>query len=153
MSTSSIPVKAMFLLLDEFWATSEPKSGEESLHPDKGVCQFGLLILHLSSRSVSFLNHIGDYQLRFISKEPNSSRLRSTRDMTMAATSPVGSVWTPKTTKLCHLLSRRPQVVSSCQLVVALPLVSSYPASWLLHCLLPSSPCATLSSSSRASLL
>jgi len=43
--------------------------------------------------------------------------------MTMAATSPVNSVWTRKTTRLCCLSSCRPGVVLSCQLVVALPLV------------------------------
>ena len=41
----------------------------------------------------------------------------------MAATLPVNSVWTRKTTRLCCLSSRRPLVVSSCQLVVASPLV------------------------------
>ena len=40
----------------------------------------------------------------------------------MAATSPVDSVCTRKTTRLCHLSSRRPRVVLSRQLVVALPL-------------------------------
>jgi hypothetical protein len=44
--------------------------------------------------------------------------------MTIAATLPVDSVWTRKTTSLCHLLSSHPSVISSCQLVVALPLVA-----------------------------
>jgi hypothetical protein len=43
----------------------------------------------------------------------------------MAATSPIDSVWSLKATRLCHLSSRRPGVVSSCQLVVASPLVGS----------------------------
>jgi hypothetical protein len=41
----------------------------------------------------------------------------------MAATSPVYSIWTRKSTKLCRLLSHRPQVISSSQLVDASPLV------------------------------
>jgi len=41
----------------------------------------------------------------------------------MAATLPVYSVWTRKTTRLCPLSSRRPLVTSSCQLVVTSPLV------------------------------
>ncbi len=41
----------------------------------------------------------------------------------MAATLPINSVWTRKTTRLCCLSSRRPGVVLSCQLVVASPLV------------------------------
>jgi len=45
MPTSSIPMMAMLLLLDEFWATSKPKLLGASQHPDEGVCQFGLLIL------------------------------------------------------------------------------------------------------------
>ncbi len=38
---------------------------------------------------------------------------------TMVTTLPVDSVWTRKTMRLCRLLSRRPLVTSSCQLVVA----------------------------------
>ena len=41
----------------------------------------------------------------------------------MAVTLPIDFVWSRTTTRLCHLSSRRPGVVSSCQLVVALPLV------------------------------
>ena len=41
----------------------------------------------------------------------------------MAATLPIASVWTPTSMRLCCLSSRRPGVVSSCQLVVASPLV------------------------------
>jgi hypothetical protein len=44
--------------------------------------------------------------------------------MTIAATLPVDSVWTRKTTSLCHFSSSHPSVISSCQLVVALPLVA-----------------------------
>jgi len=47
---------AMLLLLDEFWATSEPKSLGASQHPDEGVCQFGLLILAMS-QSFDALSH------------------------------------------------------------------------------------------------
>ena len=49
----------------------------------------------------------------------------------MAATSPIDSVWTRKTMRLCGLSSRRPGVILSCQLVVASPLVVLS-----LHCLL-----------------
>ena len=103
--------------------------------------------------------------------------------MTVAATSPVDSVWTRKTTRLCHLPLCRPGVVLSCKLVVASPLVvlslrrplvvlmrqlvvasplavlslpilsSSCCASWLSHCLSSSSRCANLLSTRRASLL
>jgi len=41
----------------------------------------------------------------------------------MAVTLPIDFVWSRTTTRLCHLSSRRPGVVSSCQLVVASPLV------------------------------
>ncbi len=78
----------------------------------------------------------------------------------MAATSPVNSVWTGKSTRLCCLSSRRPDVLLSCQLVVASPLVVLslhcplvVLLHQLLHSLLPSSLCATLSSTRRASLL
>jgi hypothetical protein len=83
------------------------------------------------------------------SPTPNRSGLRSTI-MTMAATSPVDSVWTRKTTRLIRLSSCRPRVVSSCQLHCA-ALSSSCRASWLSHCLLSSSHCAALSSSCLAS--
>ena len=39
-----------------------------SQHPDKGVCQFGLLIFVMSQSSDALLDHIADY-LRFISNE------------------------------------------------------------------------------------
>jgi hypothetical protein len=45
----------------------------------------------------------------------------------MAATLPVDSVWTRKTTRLCCLSSGRPLVVSSCQLVVASRIASRRP--------------------------
>jgi len=47
----------------------------------------------------------------------------------MAATSPVDSVWTPETMKLCRLSSRRPQVVSLCHLVVTV-IPFSHPKQW-----------------------
>ena len=49
---------AMFLLLDEFLATSKLKSVGALLHPDESVYHFSSLILHMSSRSESLLNHI-----------------------------------------------------------------------------------------------
>ena len=103
--------------------------------------------------------------------------------MTMAATSPVDSIWTRKTMRLCRLSLRRPGVISSCQLAVPSPLVVlslcrplfflspqlvslclspssqcaalslACRASWLLLCLSPSSRCAALSSSCHASWL
>ena len=66
MSISSVPMMAMFLLLDEFWATSKPKLLGASQHPDKRVCQFGLLILAMSQSFDALLDHIADYLL-FIS--------------------------------------------------------------------------------------
>ena len=63
---------------------------------------------------------ITDY-LQFISNaQPFWFTLNTS--MTMAATSPVDSAWTQKTMRFCCLLSRRPGVVLSCQLVVASPL-------------------------------
>ena len=70
----------------------------------------------------------------------------------------------PLTTRLCCLSSRRPGVVLSFQLVVALPLVilslrrllvfsSSCRASWLMHHLSSSSHCAALLSFCHASWL
>ena len=114
---------AMFLLLDEFWATSEPKSLGASQHPDKGVCQFGWLILAMSQSSdaLLLLDHITDY-LRFNSNTKFSG-FHSIRATTMAATLPVDSIWTRKTTRLCPLSSCRPCVTSLCQLIVASPLV------------------------------
>ena len=50
---------AMFLLLDEFLATSKLKSVGALLHPDKAVYHFSSLILHMSSRSESLLNRRG----------------------------------------------------------------------------------------------
>jgi hypothetical protein len=41
----------------------------------------------------------------------------------MAANLPIDSIWTRKTTRLCHLSLRRPLIISLCQLVVASPLV------------------------------
>jgi hypothetical protein len=50
MSTSSIPMMAMFLLLDKFWATSKPKLLGASQHPDKGSRHYR--INHLNSINV-----------------------------------------------------------------------------------------------------
>jgi hypothetical protein len=75
----------------------------------------------MSKRSVVLFDHIPDY-LQFISNAQSFWFTLNT-SMTMAATSPVDSIWTRKTTRLCRLSSCRPGVVLSCQLVVALPLV------------------------------
>ena len=75
----------------------------------------------MSKRSGVLLDHIADY-LQFISNAQSFWFTLNT-SMTMAATLPVDSVWTRKTLRLCHLLSRGPGVVLSCQLVVTLPLV------------------------------
>jgi hypothetical protein len=50
MSASSIPMMAMFLLLDKFWATSKPKLLGASQHPDKGSRHYR--INHLNSINV-----------------------------------------------------------------------------------------------------
>ena len=73
----------------------------------------------------ALLDHIADY-LQFISKA-QLFRFTLNTSMTMAATSPVNSVWTRKTTRLCRLSSRRPGVVLSCQLVVACRIASCHP--------------------------
>jgi hypothetical protein len=68
--------------------------------------------------------------------------------MTVAATSPVDSVWTRKTTRLCHLPLCRPGVVLSCKLVVASPLVIlslRRPLVVLMRQLVVASPLAVLS--------
>ena len=91
----------------------------------------------------------------------NCSGLCLIQAMTMTATMPVNSVWVRKTTRLCCLLLRRPLVVSSCQLVVASPLIilSLLLPLVALSCqlvvalpLAPSYRCATLVSSFCASL-
>jgi hypothetical protein len=43
--------------------------------------------------------------------------------MTMAGTSPVSSVWSRTSLRLCSLLLRRPLVILSCQLIVTLSLI------------------------------
>ena len=66
----------------------------------------------------------------------------------MAATLPIASVWTPTSTRLCCLMSRHPLVISSCQLVITLPLVipSLHPPLVILLCqLVVTSPLAVLS--------
>ena len=75
----------------------------------------------MSKRFGVFLDHIADY-LQFISNAQSFWFTLNT-SMTVATTLPVDSVWTRKTTRLCRLLSHRPGVVLSCQLVVTLPLV------------------------------
>jgi len=116
----------------------------------------------MSKKSEFLLDHITDY-FQFISNAQLFWFTLNT-SMTMTATSPVDSVWTRKTTRLCSLLSRRPGVILSCQLVIASPLVvislacaallSSCSAScWLLHRLSPSSHCTTLLSSCSTSWL
>ncbi len=49
--------------------------------------------------------------------------LRLRQATAMTATLPADSVWNRKTRRVCHLSSRCPLVVSSCQLVAASPLV------------------------------
>jgi len=117
----------------------------------------------MSQSSQSILDHIAE-MLRFISNTQsfwftlNSSYIHGYHP----ANQPINSVWSRKTTKLCHLSSHSPRVISSCQLVFASPVVVlSLPrplavllrASWLSHRLSPSSHCAALSSSCRASWL
>ena len=113
MLTLSFLMMATFLLLDTFQATSKPTSLGASEHPDKWVCQFGLLILAASQSSDALLDHIADY-LQFISNAKSIWLLLNTS---------YNHERTQKTTRLCHLLSRRPLVTSSCQLVVASPFV------------------------------
>jgi hypothetical protein len=74
----------------------------------------------MSKRSGVLLDHIADY-LQFISNAQSFWFMLNT-SMTVATTSPVDSVWTRMTTRLCRLLSHRPGVILSCQLVVTLPL-------------------------------
>jgi hypothetical protein len=96
--------------------------------------------------SNGLLDHIADY-LQFISNA-QSFWFTLNMSMTMAATSPVNSVQTRKTTRLCRLLSRRPGVVLSCQLVVASPLdilSLRHPLVILLHQLVVASPLTVLS--------
>jgi len=66
----------------------------------------------------------------------------------MVDTSPIASVWTPMSTRLCCLLLRPPGVVLSCQLVVASPLVIPSlrrPLVVLLRQLVVASPLSVLS--------
>ena len=161
MSTSSIPAMAMFSSLDKFWMLSELKLLGASQHPDEGVCQFSLLILAISQSSDALLDHITDY-LRFMSNINLSG-------------SPVDSVWTRKTTRLCrHLVVPAGCHIAYCRPLIALPsraqpldtppshrliillccLSLSCCASWLWHHHLSSSSCCTaLSSSHRAGRL
>jgi hypothetical protein len=79
----------------------------------------------------------------------NRSGFHLIRATTMTATLPVNSVWTRKTKRLCRLLSRHPPLVaSSCQLVVASPLVVlslCYPLVVLSHQLVVALPLAIVS--------
>ena len=120
-SKSCIGTIVMFPSLKKSRTLSEPKLHEASKHPDKGVCQYGLLILVMSFSSEALLDHVADY-LQFIFNAQSFWFTLNT-SMTMAATLPAYSVWTRKTTRLCPLLSCCPRVVSSYQLVVASPLV------------------------------
>ena len=63
--------------------------------------------------SDALLDHITDY-VQFISNAQSFWFTLNT-SITMAATSPVDSVWTQKTTRLCCLSSCRPSVVLACQ--------------------------------------
>ena len=99
----------------------------------------------LVSIALRFLNVLSPFwttSLRYCDSSPthNHSGLRSIRAITMAATLPVNSVWTRKTTRLCCLSSCRPGVVLSCQLVVESPVVAlpSCPLVTLPSCLLSS---------------
>jgi len=77
-----------------------------TLTNDEGVCHFSLNILAMTSSSDAFLDHIADY-LQFIFNAQLFWFMLN-MSMTMAATLPVDSVWTRKTTSLCRLSLRRP---------------------------------------------
>jgi hypothetical protein len=66
MPKLTVATLEMFSSLDEFPTFSGPKSGGASYHPDKGVCHFGPLILHMSLSSEALLDHIANF-LKFIS--------------------------------------------------------------------------------------
>ena len=57
------------------------------------------------------------------SPAPNRSGFCSRQATTMTATMPVDSVWNRKTRRVCHLSTRCPLVISSCQLVATSPIV------------------------------
>ena len=116
MLTLSFLMMATFLLLDTFQATSKPTSLGASEHPDKRVCQFGLLILAASQSSDALLDHIADY-LQFISNAKSIWLLLNTS---------YNHERTQKTTRLCHLLSRRPRylvVPAGCCIAFCRPLI------------------------------
>ena len=79
----------------------------------------------ISLRCLKVLNPFWTTSLRCCNSSPthNRSGLHSIRAITMAATSPIDSVWSQTTTRLSRLSLRRPGVILSCQLVVASPLV------------------------------
>ena len=163
MSISSVPTLAMFLLLDEFQTFSGIKSGGASRHPDEGVCHFGPHILAMTSSSDTLLWTTSLTTLQFISNAQSFCFTLNT-SMTMAATSPVDSVFGPESPKdyevvsplvappWCCLVMPAGCHIASCRPLATLS--SSCRASWLLHRLsLPSSHCAALLSSCRVSLL
>jgi hypothetical protein len=137
---------ATFLSLYEFQTVSKLNSGGASYHPDEEMCHFSPHIFAMTLSSDALLDHITDY-LQFISNAQSFWFTLNT-SITMAATSPVDSVWTQKTTRLCRLSSRRPSVVLACQLVVTSPLVVlslRRPLVVLSHQLVVASPLAILS--------
>ena len=108
------------------------------------------ILARISVRCLKVLSPFWNTLLRCCDSSPthNRSNLRSIQAITMAATSPIDSVWSQTTTRLCRLFSHRPGVVSSCQLIVASPLVvPSLRRSLvvLLHQLVVASPLAVLS--------
>jgi len=85
MWTLSIPVMAMFSSLDKFQRFSKPKSGGAYQHPDVWVCQFGSLILVMSSSSEALPDHIANF-LKFISSAQSLWFALNTQVMTMTVT-------------------------------------------------------------------
>ena len=139
MSTSSIPMMARLLLLDEFWATSEPKLLGASQHPDEGVCQFGLLIL-VMSQSSDALSH----------SHCSLPAIHLKRKIILVFAQYELRPWPPP----CQLIPFGPgRGLRGCVTSRSTALLSPRHASWLSHCLLSSSHCAALSSSCRASWL
>ena len=98
----------------------------------------------ISLRCLKVLSPFWTTSLRCCDSSPthNPSGLRSIRATTMAATSPIDSVWSQTTMRLCRLSLRRPLAVLTRQLVVALPL-----AVLSLHCPLVLSLCRLVATS------
>jgi hypothetical protein len=105
MSISSVPMLAMFLSLDEFQTFSGLKSGGASWHPHEGVCHFGPHILAMTSSSDTLLwtTSLTTF-LQFISNAQSFWFTLNT-SMTMAATSPVDSVFGPESPKGYEVVS------------------------------------------------